>query len=268
MDFETLLYQERARVAWVTLNRPDVLNAFNVKMQTELRALWRALRANDDVNAVVITGAGDNAFCTGIDRTEQFDEGTKGAGSPGESPFMFDDPGEKIGPKANDYWKPVVAAINGMAVGGAFYILGEVDIIIATEDATFFDPHVTYGMTSSFESMHMLQKMPLGEVARMQLLGSWERMSAHRAHQIGLVSEVVPRAQLQEAAGWVAETIAKQPPLAIQGTLRAIWAAQELQRSQALAQGYTFVKVGTSAESLAEGQRAFASGERPKWRLR
>jgi enoyl-CoA hydratase/carnithine racemase len=123
-------------------------------------------------------------------------------------------------------------------------------------------------MTSSFESIHMLQKMPLGEVIRMQLMGSYERMSAQRAHQIGLVSEVVPAGELLEAAGRVAEVIATQPPLAVQGTLRAIWAAQELSRAAALAQGYTFVKIGTSAESLAEGQRAFASGERPQWRLR
>src|SRR5207247_747296 len=109
----------------------------------------------------------------------------------------------------------------------------EVDIIIAADHATFFDPHVTYGMTSSFESMHMLQKMPLGEVLRMQLLGNYERMGAQRAHQIGLVSEVVPAEQLREAAGWVAETIASQPALAIQGTLRAIWAAQDHTRQQA-----------------------------------
>jgi len=93
-------------------------------------------------------------------------------------------------------------------------------------------------------------------------------MSAQRAHQIGMVSEVVPREQLLEAAGWVAETIAKQPALAIQGTLRAIWAAKELSRTQALEQGYAFIKMGTSDESIREGQKAFASGERPKWRLR
>jgi enoyl-CoA hydratase/carnithine racemase len=265
---ETLGYEERNGVAWITLNRPDVHNAFNVAMQRELKDTWRALRANDDVNAVVVTGAGDKAFCTGIDRTETMSEGKRISGSPGATPFMFNDPGENICPKANDCWKPVIAAVNGMACGGAFYILGESDIIIATDDATFFDPHVTYGMTASFESMHMLQRMPLGEVLRMQLLGNHERMSAQRAHQIGLVSEIVPREQLREAATWVAETIASQPALAVQGTLRAIWAAKDLGRRDALAQAFSYVKLGTSKDSLAEGQRAFESGERPKWRLR
>lgn len=269
MEYETLLYEEKNAVAWVTLNRPDVHNAFNSMMQREVRDVWRSLRANDAVNAVVLTGAGDKAFCTGIDRSEAMDSASKSlVGSPGATPFMFDDPGEWLGPKFNDMWKPVIAAVNGMAAAGAFYMLGEVDIIIAAEDATFFDPHVSYGMTSSFESMHMLQRMPLGEVIRMQLMGNFERLSAKRAHEIGLVSEIVPPEKLMEAAAWVAETIAAQPPLAIQGTLRAIWAAQEMSRRDALAAGYAFVKMGTDEQSLREGQKLFTSGERPKYRTR
>jgi enoyl-CoA hydratase/carnithine racemase len=88
-----------------------------------------------------------------------------------------------------------------MACGGAFYILGEVEFIIAAEHATFFDPHVTFGMTACFEPMHMLQKMPFHEIMRLSLLGSSERMSAARAHEIGLVSEVVPLDGLHDAAG-------------------------------------------------------------------
>ena len=269
MAYDTLLYDERDGVAWITLNRPDVHNAFDSVMQREVREVWRSMRGNDDVRVAVLTGAGDKAFCTGIDRREAMERPSESlVGSPGATPFMFDDPGEWLGPKANDMWKPVVAAVNGMAAGGAFYMLGEVDIIIAAEHATFFDPHVSYGMTSSFESMHMLQRMPLGEVIRMQLMGNFERVSAQRAYQIGLVSEVVPGDKLMDAAAWVANTIASQPPLAIQGTLRAIWAAQDLARRDALAAGYAFVKMGTDDESLREGQKLFSSGERPKWRLR
>ncbi|MBV9285407.1 MAG: enoyl-CoA hydratase/isomerase family protein, partial [Acidimicrobiia bacterium] len=138
-DYETILYEEKDGVAWVTLNRPDVHNAFNAKMQHELRDMWRGLRGNDDVRCAVLTGAGEKAFCTGIDRTETMggdrpDELELGSGS---TPFMFDDPGENIGPKSNDLWKPVIAAVNGMACGGAFYMLGEVEFIIAAEHATF-----------------------------------------------------------------------------------------------------------------------------------
>ena len=269
-DYETLLYEEKDGVAWVTLNRPDVHNAFNARMQHELRDVWLALRRNDDVRCVVLTGAGEKAFTTGIDRTETMggdrpDDLTVGSGS---TPFMFDDPGENIGPKTCDLWKPVIAAVNGMACGGAFYMLGEVEFIIAAEHATFFDPHVTYGMTAAFEPIHMLQKMPFGEIMRLSLLGNHERMSAKRAHEIGLVSEVVPAGELHDAAAWAAEAIASQPPLAIQGTLRAIWTGLELTRSEALAQAYAYIGLGTNQDSIAQGQATFASGKRIDWRLR
>ena len=98
---------------------------------------------------------------------------------------MFDDPGDKIGPKSSDLWKPVIAAVNGIACGGAFYMLGEVEFIIAAEHATFFDPHVTYGMTAAFEPMHMSGIMPFPEIMRVSLLGNHERLTARRAHEIG-----------------------------------------------------------------------------------
>jgi enoyl-CoA hydratase/carnithine racemase len=267
-QFETLLYAEEDGVAQVTLNRPEVLNAFNYQMQCELRDLWQSLRRNDDVRAVVLTGAGDRAFCTGIDRTETMSDTSEKRTGSLSTPFMFDDPGANIGPKANDLWKPVIAAVNGMACGGAFYMLGEVEFIIAAESATFFDPHVSYGMTAAFEPIHMLQKMPFHEVMRMSLLGVHERLSAKRAHEIGLVSEVVPVEKLREAAAAAARIIASQPALAVQGTLRAIWAGRELARSQALSLAHMYVMLGKNDASMAEGQQAFASKKRPQWRLR
>jgi enoyl-CoA hydratase/carnithine racemase len=272
-ELQTLLYEEKNGVAWVTMNRPQVDNAFDTAMQHELRDTWRALRRNDDVRAVVLTGSGDRAFCSGIDRQDAIasrlsGEDTSEIGHASGSPYMFDDVGDLICPKRNDLWKPVIAAVNGLACGGAFYILGEVDIIIASDNATFFDPHVTYGMVSGFESIHVRQRMPLGETLRLVLLGSHERMSAQRAHEIGYVSEVVPRQDLHERAEWVAERIAEAPELAIQGTVRSVWAAQEMSREQALALAYTYVGMGTTQENLAEGQAKFASGQRPKWRLR
>ena len=270
-DYETLLFEEKDGVAWVTLNRPERHNAFNAAMQHELQDLWRGLRGDDDVRAIVLTGAGEKAFCVGIDRFEQMGDESTGervVGSAGDTPFMFDDPGENIGPKSCDLWKPVIAAVNGMACGGAFYMLGEVEFIIAAEHATFFDPHVTYGMTSAFEPIHMLTKMPFAEIMRLSLLGNHERMSAKRAFDIGLVSELVPAAELRDAAAWAAEAIASAPPLAIQGTLRAIWTGLELTRRQALEQAYGYIAMGTNQDSIAEGQKAFSSGKRIEWRLR
>jgi enoyl-CoA hydratase/carnithine racemase len=275
--YETLLYKEEDGVAVVTLNRPEVHNAFDQQMQVELRALWQALRRNDDVRAVILTGAGDQAFCTGIDRAETIEQGylfdeerrisMANRTGPVSTPFQYNDPGLNINPKENDFWKPVVAAVNGMACGGALYLLGESDVIIAADHATFFDPHVTYGMVAGFESVHLLQKLPLGETLRLMLLGGHERMSAERAYQMGLVSEIVPLAELMERARWVAQAIASAPVYAVQGTLRAVWMAHELSRRDARAQVSSFVSLGTQFENIAEGQETFQA-PRPNWRLR
>ena len=279
-DFETLAYEESDGVAWVTLNRPDVLNSFNTTMQRELRDLWRWLRRHDEVRVIVLTGAGDKAFCTGIDRSEALADGPRSPGAgpeigdhsvrigSGTTPFMFDDPGDNLGPKSNDLWKPVIAAVNGIACGGAFYMLGEVDFMIAADHATFFDPHLTFNMAASFEPLQMTGRMPFGDLVRLTLLGSEERMSAERALQIGLVTEVVPLAELRERAGWAAAVIARAHPVAVQGTLRALWAGRELSRAQALGLGWAFVGLGNDPDALAQGQARFAAGQRVDWRLR
>ncbi len=269
-ELETLLYDETDGVAVITLNRPEALNAFDPVMQRELREMWAALRVNDDVRCVVITGAGDRAFCTGIDRSSigAFEDDGSGKLPGYNTPWDFDDPGKSVCPKANDLWKPVIAAVNGMACGGAFYILGEVDFIIASETATFFDPHVTYGMPAAFEPIFLLSKMPFQEVMRMSLLGANERMSAQRAYEVGLVSEVVPAAELAGRTRWAAQAIADQPARAVQGTLRATWMGLELSRRQALEHAFLVTHVGTSQAALAEGQERFSSGQRIDWRLR
>ena len=246
-------------VAIVTLNRPDAYNAFDPAMCAEMAAMWAHVREDDGVRAVVVTGAGNKAFCTGIDRSEVPAEDGKEWFF---DPFTYEDPGKMLGPRSNECWKPVVVAVNGIACGGAFYLLGEADILVAANHASFFDPHVTYGMPAVFEPALMLQKMPFGEVMRMTLTGNHERISAARALEIGLVTEVVPGADLMATAHRVAAAIASQPAPAVQASLRALWAARELTRAQMIDVGNTFLNLAMTAEAMAEGQKLFASGER------
>jgi enoyl-CoA hydratase/carnithine racemase len=271
-SYETLLVSQDDGIAWVSLNRPEVRNAINQRMQDELRDVWDAIRYDDDVRCVVLTAEG-SAFCTGIDRTEAISEDNTDAMAAGNfpgypTPWMYDDPGRDLGPKARDCWKPVIAAVQGMACGGAFYMLGEVEFIIASEDATFFDPHVTYGMTAAFEPIQMLSKMPFQEIMRMSLLGADERLSAERAREIGLVTEVVPNEELRERAGWAARVIADAPPLAIQGTMRALWTALEVSRHQGIELANLFTRIGSDPAAFRAGQERFESGKRVEWRLR
>jgi enoyl-CoA hydratase/carnithine racemase len=244
-DYESLLYDEQDGIATVTLNRPDKLNAFSPTQIAEIEDVWKKLRFNDDVRVVIVTGAGERAFSTGIDLSFVHPQPP--------SRLMIDDPMLRIGPKTNDLWKPVIAAVNGMACGGAFYILGEVEFIIASEAATFFDPHVTHGMPCVFEPMYMLQRMPLGEIMRLSLLGRHERMTAARAHQIGLVQEVVPQADLLESARWAARVIADSPdPLAVEVTVKAIWTAQYMSIHQALQNAPGLINLVDGSTAISE----------------
>jgi enoyl-CoA hydratase/carnithine racemase len=233
------------------------------------------LRDSVTVRCVVLTGAGERAFTTGRDRSEALEvtenlaeaSPTRRAGF-GSTDFHFNGDDDHIGPKSADLWIPVVAAVNGIACGGAFFLLGEADIIIASENATFFDPHVSAGLAATFESIHLAHRMPFGEISRIALMGSHERLSARRACEIGLVSEVVAPGDLVEQASWIAESIASQPALALQATVRSLWMARELTRQQALDMGWSMIALGNQPQAREEGLRAFASGKRIPWRLR
>lgn len=266
--FETIGVQTSGGVCRITLNRPEALNAFDERMRGELRATWRALRHDDETRVVVLSGSGDRAFCSGIDRSGEMSALLGGPIFGTSNNFMYDDPGDDLGPKACDLWKPVIAAVNGICCGGAFYMLAECDLIIAAEHATFFDPHVTYGMAAVYEPIKMAQRMPLGEVLRLTLLGAHERMTAQTALRVGLVSEVVPFDELAGRAHRLAGTVASQPPEAVQASLRAIWAANDLGRVGALAMAPAILAAGTSSEAMARGQDAFKSGARVEPRLR
>jgi enoyl-CoA hydratase/carnithine racemase len=261
-EFETLLFEVADGVGTITLNRPEKYNACNETMVDELQGLYRELRYDDDVRAIVLTGAGEKAFCTGIDR-----DFAANSRQP-DSPFMMDDPMLKLGPKQADLWKPLVVAVNGMAAGGAFYALGESEIIVAAEHATFFDPHTTYGMPACFEPMFLYGQMPWGELCRMSLLGNYERISAETAQRFGLVSEVVPADHLMETAGTLARQLASLPAIAVQGTLKALWAGRTMARAEALAQAPSLVEIGRHPDALAQGDAFFNSGQRITPRIR
>ncbi|UDY37446.1 enoyl-CoA hydratase/isomerase family protein [Dermatobacter hominis] len=254
LELTTVTLDVADGVATVTLDRPDVYNSFDPTMTQEVATVWQALRHADEVRAVVLTASGDKAFCTGIDRdsVEEF----------GLDPFTYEDPGRLLGPKSQGLWKPVIAAVNGMACGGAFYFLAEADVILAAEHATFFDPHVTYGMVAAYEPILLLRRMPFGDVLRMAITGAHERIGAETAQRIGLVSEVLPADELRGAAHDLAAVVASQPAVAVQATVRTLWAARDLPGLQATDLGNLFLELGTSTEALLEGQEVFSSGKR------
>jgi enoyl-CoA hydratase/carnithine racemase len=256
-DYETVLFEVKDNVASVTLNRPEAMNAFNRVMMDEFRQVWGRVRSDDGIHVVVLRAAGDRAFCTGVDVKEGLDLP--------DNPWSAQDPGEDLSPKQNKVWKPVIAAVQGMVAGGAFYWLNDCDIIIGADDATFFDPHVSYGLTSALEPIGLARRIPLGEALRWALVGLDERMSAQRAREIGLVSELVPAAQLWDRAGELARIIAAKPPAAVQGTVRAIWETHGLDRETAQRIGWHYTRIGNAISKAQVSRTGFV---KPDWTLR
>ena len=257
MDLKTVLFEVTDHVATITLNRPQAMNSFNQQMLDDFSALWDRVKADDDVHVVVLRGSGEHAFSTGMDVKEGIDRHP--------NVWSQTDPGEFLSPKLNQVWKPLVCAVHGMAAGGAFYWLNEADILICSQDATFFDPHVSYGLTAALEPIGLARRIPLGETLRISLLGLDERLSAARALQIGLVSEVLRGEELWARADEIARIIAAKPPAAIQGTVRAIWESLDSTRTQALRTGLSYTQIGNPI-GKAEVDRAAVP--RGRWTLR
>jgi enoyl-CoA hydratase/carnithine racemase len=252
----TVTFTVDGQVATVTLNRPERLNSFNHTMVSEFDQIWHEVRDNDEIHAVVLRAAGERAFCTGIDVQE-------GAWWTDVSVFHQQDPGVILGPKAQQVWKPVVTAVHGMAAGGAFYFLNESDIIVCSEDATFFDPHASGGIVSALEPVGLLHRgVPLGDVLRWALLGSEERITAESALRLGIVTEIVSRETLWSHANQLATEIAQRRPLAVQGTVRAIWESLDLPASVGARMGTFYTLLGN------ETQPAKPPGTRTKPRFR
>jgi E-phenylitaconyl-CoA hydratase len=237
-DLQTIEFEVTDHVATLALNRPDRLNSFNEQMATEVAAAWKRIRDDDDIRVAVLRANGDRAFCSGIDVS-------KGPWWTHKGVFDQEDPGAILGPKAHRVWKPVIAALHGMVAGGAMYFVNECDFAICSESATFFDPHVNSGAVSALEPMGMLSLgVPFGEVMRWALLGSEERLTAHTALRIGLVTEVVPDDQLRERAAQLAGEIAARRPQGVQGTVRAMWEARDLPPSLRQRHGLSYTQIG------------------------
>ena len=181
--------------------------------------------------------------------------------------WTAEDPGEKLGPKSNRCWKPVICAVHGMAAGGAFYWINEADIVICSEEATFFDPHVTYGMTAALEPIGATYRMPLGDVLRMALLGNDERISAMTALRLGLVTEVVENDKLWDSAQALAEIVAAKPPAATAGTVKAIWESLDMPRSVALRTALKYCQIGNPV-GTSQVDRAALMGTKQGYTVR
>ncbi|MFN8533467.1 MAG: enoyl-CoA hydratase/isomerase family protein [Dehalococcoidia bacterium] len=243
-QFETLRYEEQGSIAILTLDRPDRLNSLNGTLHRELYQAWEHVMQDDGLKVAVLTGTG-RAFCSGADLRERGEARQRGEIIEREKrqnnliPTRLELTGSF---PDNNMWlefdKPIVAAVNGLAVGAGTMLLGPVDVLIASERAYVADAHVTYaGWPGTGEALDITDKMPWGEVFRVGTEGISFRVQAPRAYQLGFYNEIVPDDQVLPRALEIARMIANQPPEAVKALRRIAQRSRELGLRDALVYG-------------------------------
>ena len=221
--YETLVVERHGPVGWLIFNRPDAANAMDARMLDELEQAWLELDADPAVRVIVNTGEG-RAFQTGVDVVQL----SRDPEAMREQSRRTRTAELRLTAWHNQVAKPVIAAVNGVCAGGGLHFVADADIVIAARDATFLDPHVSVGQVTAYEAIGLMRKMPVEAVMRMAFVGRHERMSAQRAYELGMVSQVVdPPEQLRAEAQDLAEKIARNSPAAMAATKRALWGALE-----------------------------------------
>jgi enoyl-CoA hydratase/carnithine racemase len=274
MDYDTIVVERRGRTACVRLNRPQVLNAINDRMIADLGDAFATLEADPEVWTLIVTGTG-RALCSGADvnkaGVEEKGNYTSGVDVQGEDMLgsirQWDAPQEATPPYL-EMTKPIICAVNGICAGAGLDLVTTSDIVIASDDSTFFDPHVSIGVVSGREALRLARVLPLNITLRLVLMGKDERLSAQRAFDLGLVSELVPRDELMDRAWEIAEIVNGNAPLAVRGSRLAVRKSLSLSTYEAelLAENYR-MKVAVT-EDAQEGARAFLEKRAPNWRAR
>jgi enoyl-CoA hydratase/carnithine racemase len=260
MGYETLEIERRGHVGWLIFNRPEVLNAFNLKMAAELSEAWRELEDDENVRVIVNTGRG-RAFQTGVDVREVSDSGGMG----GRVSKADQSKSGGMTARQNDVWKPVIAAVNGLCVGAGFHFIADADFIVASDVAVFIDSHVSVGQVSALEPIGLLGRIPFGSIMRMVLMGRHERISAERAYELGLITQIFPADTFEADVQALAETVARNSPTTMMLSKKAIWYGLEYGREKALEYGLEAVKDMWDHPDNVEGARAFAEKRDADW---
>jgi len=253
-----ILFELKDHVARVTIDRPDVLNAIDAASERELQKIWGEIETNRDVRVAVLTGSGERAFSTGADMKG-------GSGASGLEYWALSRPGGFGGIALRDTLDvPVIARVNGHAVGGGFEMVLGCDIIVAAQEATFGLPEARVGRLPLDGGMTLLQRQVPFHLA-MGLLLTGKRISAAEALRIGLVNEVVPRAELDAAvARWVEDVLACAP-LSVRAIKQVVRRTAQLSAAQARDQLLPALAEALQSEDSREGVRAFVEKRKPVW---
>lgn len=257
MAYEFITYEKKGRIAYVTINRPDRLNALHPPANAELYDAFSSFRDDPDVWVAILTGAGERAFSAGNDLRYTAEHGRRDR--------TLDI--RRFGGITSDFtcWKPIIAAVNGYALGGGLELAMACDIIIAADHAEMGLPEVRVGLVAGAGGTHRLPRhIPLKIALGMMLTG--RRISAQEAHRLGLVNEVVPLAELMPTAERWASEVLEVAPLSARASKQMAYSGLDWPLEIAMSRSYTEYQRAMASEDFIEGPRAFAEKRKPNWK--
>ena len=258
----TVLYEVKDKIATITLNRPDRLNAMNVAMVDRLPEVWRQFDNDDDAHVAIVRGAGEKAFCAGGDLKEMAESAVQ---------HIYDKTDSFAGvryPSATYQFetaKPLIGAIHGYALAGGFTLALNCDIRIASEDAQFGVAEVKVGRGAPW-AVPLLWAVPSGIALELIMRGN--QIDAQRAYEVGFVNQVVPRDQLYDTAWAIAEEIRDNAPITVRAHKQLLYRAMDSGRALGFLLADELCRAIYTSEDCQEGQRAFREGRRPVFRGR
>jgi enoyl-CoA hydratase len=258
MAFDNLLVDRDGPIAIVTINRPKVLNALNVATIDELRRAVLELQHDGGVRVIVITGAGDKAFVAGADINELATQDATSARALAQS-------GQHVFGLIERLGKPVIAAVNGYALGGGCELAMACTLRIASENARFGQPEISLGLIPGYAGTQRLPRL-VGKGRALELLLTAAQITASDAERIGLVNRVVPAADLMNAVRTLAHALAAQPPVAVRYILEAVNNGTEMPLGDASAHEAALFGLVASTDDMREGTRAFLEKRRPSFK--
>jgi enoyl-CoA hydratase len=249
MDWETLLYERRDGIGYLTLNRPEKLNALNRKVMDELDACFQTLREDSEVRVVILTGAGEKAFAAGAEIKELAEL------SPVEGK-EFARRGQEVLDCIENLGKPVIAAVNGYALGGGCELAMACTLRLASENARFGQPEVKLGIIPGYAGTQRLPRL-VGKGRALEVLLSGEPVTAQEAYRLGLVNQVVAPNELMAAAEALARKIMANAPLAVRFALEAVNHGMQVTEEEGQFLEATLFGLCCATEDMKEGTRAF-----------
>jgi enoyl-CoA hydratase len=260
MTFDNLLLEHDGSVAILTINRPKVLNALNRQTLDELGGAVAALRADENVRVVIVTGAGDKAFVAGADIGElALVTPTSGRDVAAR--------GQQVMNSIEQLGKPVIAAINGYALGGGCELAMACTVRIAAETAKLGQPEINLGLVPGYAGTQRLARL-VGRGRALELLLTGDQISAQEAHRIGLVNRVVPAAALMTEARALATTLAAKAPVAVRYILDAVHTGLDMTLPDAQALEAALFGLVAGTDDMREGTTAFLQKRRPEFKGR